>query len=298
MVTTLTKKMAEDLTAYLENMGVRVRYMHHGTETIERMEIIRDLRLGEFDVLVGINLLREGLDIPGGRPGRHPRRRQGGLPAQRDLPRPDHRPRRPQRRRPGHHVRRRASPDSMRRRPSDETEPPPRHPAWPTTRSATASSPQTVRQGRARTCIDVSQQDAGRRHEVQAPSDRGKAGRADPARWTEQMRRGRPGRLDFEQAAKYRDEILVLRGEKASADRAPGGAAPCPAAARRASAAGNTEIPPLLSLIQEVYCSHERPHLHQGRPRAQPEKHRRRDPARQAGGVYRPVRLRQVLPGL
>ena len=64
MVTTLTKKMAEDLTAYLENMGVRVRYMHHGTETIERMEIIRDLRLGEFDVLVGINLLREGLDIP------------------------------------------------------------------------------------------------------------------------------------------------------------------------------------------------------------------------------------------
>ncbi|MBC3515640.1 excinuclease ABC subunit UvrB [Neobittarella massiliensis] len=64
LVTTLTKKMAEDLTDYLEGMDVRVRYMHHGTETIERMEIIRDLRLGEFDVLVGINLLREGLDIP------------------------------------------------------------------------------------------------------------------------------------------------------------------------------------------------------------------------------------------
>ncbi|GKH47049.1 excinuclease ABC subunit UvrB [Anaerotruncus massiliensis (ex Togo et al. 2019)] len=64
LVTTLTKKMAEDLTAYMENMGVRIRYMHHDIDTIERMEIIRDLRLGEFDVLVGINLLREGLDIP------------------------------------------------------------------------------------------------------------------------------------------------------------------------------------------------------------------------------------------
>ena len=64
LVTTLTKKMAEDLTAYMENMGVRIRYMHHDIDTIERMEITRDLRLGEFDVLVGINLLREGLDIP------------------------------------------------------------------------------------------------------------------------------------------------------------------------------------------------------------------------------------------
>ncbi|MCH5193150.1 MAG: excinuclease ABC subunit UvrB [Oscillospiraceae bacterium] len=64
LVTTLTKKMAEDLTAYLERAGVRVRYMHYDIDTIERMEIIRDLRLGEFDVLVGINLLREGLDIP------------------------------------------------------------------------------------------------------------------------------------------------------------------------------------------------------------------------------------------
>ena len=64
LVTTLTKKMAEDLTAYLEGVGVRVRYMHHDIDTVERMKIIRDLRLGEFDVLVGINLLREGLDIP------------------------------------------------------------------------------------------------------------------------------------------------------------------------------------------------------------------------------------------
>ncbi len=64
LVTTLTKKMAEDLTEYLENLSIKVRYMHHDIDTIERMEIIRDLRLGEFDVLVGINLLREGLDIP------------------------------------------------------------------------------------------------------------------------------------------------------------------------------------------------------------------------------------------
>ncbi len=64
LVTTLTKKMAEDLTEFFKNAGIRVRYMHSDVQTIERMEIIRDLRLGEFDVLVGINLLREGLDLP------------------------------------------------------------------------------------------------------------------------------------------------------------------------------------------------------------------------------------------
>lgn len=64
LVTTLTKKMAEDLTDYLKNLDIKVRYMHSDIDTIERMQIIRDLRLGEFDVLVGINLLREGLDIP------------------------------------------------------------------------------------------------------------------------------------------------------------------------------------------------------------------------------------------
>lgn len=64
LITTLTKRMAEDLTSYLENMDIKVRYLHHDVDTVERMEIIRDLRLGEFDVLVGINLLREGLDIP------------------------------------------------------------------------------------------------------------------------------------------------------------------------------------------------------------------------------------------
>ena len=64
LITTLTKRMAEDLTEYLRETGLKVRYMHSDVETIERMEIIRDLRLGVFDVLVGINLLREGLDLP------------------------------------------------------------------------------------------------------------------------------------------------------------------------------------------------------------------------------------------
>lgn len=64
LITTLTKKMAEDLTEFLTNVGIKVRYMHFGIDTVERMEIVRDLRLGKFDVLVGINLLREGLDIP------------------------------------------------------------------------------------------------------------------------------------------------------------------------------------------------------------------------------------------
>ena len=64
LVTTLTKKMAEDLTEYMHEQGIRVRYMHSDIDTLERIEILRDLRLGAFDVLIGINLLREGLDIP------------------------------------------------------------------------------------------------------------------------------------------------------------------------------------------------------------------------------------------
>ena len=64
LVTTLTKKMSEDLTDYLLEMGFRVRYLHSEIDTLERIQIIRDLRLGEYDVLVGVNLLREGLDLP------------------------------------------------------------------------------------------------------------------------------------------------------------------------------------------------------------------------------------------
>lgn len=64
LVTTLTKKMAEDLTDYFTEQGIKVKYMHHEVDTFERMEIIKDLRLGTIDVVVGINLLREGLDLP------------------------------------------------------------------------------------------------------------------------------------------------------------------------------------------------------------------------------------------
>ena len=64
LVTTLTKRMAEDLTDYLRQEGIACRYMHHDIDTIERMQLLRDLRLGEFQVLIGINLLREGLDLP------------------------------------------------------------------------------------------------------------------------------------------------------------------------------------------------------------------------------------------
>ena len=64
LITTLTKKMAEDLSAYLESLGIKVRYIHHAIDTVERMEIVRDIRMGVYDVLVGINLLREGLDMP------------------------------------------------------------------------------------------------------------------------------------------------------------------------------------------------------------------------------------------
>ncbi len=106
LVTTLTKKMSEDLTDYLLELGIRVRYLHSEVDTLERVEILRSLRLGEFDVLVGINLLREGLDLPGGRAGRDPRRRQGRLPAVRDVADPDDRTGGAQRRRSGGDVRR------------------------------------------------------------------------------------------------------------------------------------------------------------------------------------------------
>ena len=69
LVTTLTKRMAEDLTQYYQELGVRVRYLHSDIETLERVQILRDLRRGEFDVLVGINLLREGLDLPADKEG-------------------------------------------------------------------------------------------------------------------------------------------------------------------------------------------------------------------------------------
>ena len=89
LVTTLTKKMSEDLADYLLEAGVRTRYLHSEVDTLRRIELLRELRLGQYDVLVGINLLREGL---GGVPGGDPGRRQGRLPALRQVADPNDRP--------------------------------------------------------------------------------------------------------------------------------------------------------------------------------------------------------------
>ncbi len=102
LITTLTKRMAEDLTEYLHEAGVRVRYIHSDVETLERIEIIRDLRLGAFDVLVGINLLREGLDIPECALVCILDADKEGFLRSRTSLGADHRPRRAQRRRPRH----------------------------------------------------------------------------------------------------------------------------------------------------------------------------------------------------
>ena len=104
LVTTLTKRMAEDLTEYLTEHGVKVRYLHSDIDTLERIEIIRDLRLGVFDVLVGINLLREGLDIPECVLVAILDADKEGFLRSRNVVDPDHRPRRAQHRRAGDPV--------------------------------------------------------------------------------------------------------------------------------------------------------------------------------------------------
>ena len=104
LVTTLTKRMAEDLSEYLQSVGVRVSYMHSDIDTIERMKILRDLRLGKIDVLVGINLLREGLDLPEVSLVAILDADKGGVPSGRSLAHPDDRAGGPQRRRHGDPV--------------------------------------------------------------------------------------------------------------------------------------------------------------------------------------------------
>ena len=105
LVTTLTKRMAEDLTTYYQELGVKVRYLHSDIDTLERVEILRDLRRGVFDVLVGINLLREGLDLPEVSLVAILDADKEGLPALGRVAHPDVRPRRAQRQRTRHHVR-------------------------------------------------------------------------------------------------------------------------------------------------------------------------------------------------
>ncbi len=126
LVTTLTKRMAEDLTAYLGNAGIKTRYMHHDVGAMERMEIIRDLRRGEFDVLVGINLLREGLDLPEVSLIAILDADKEGLSPERNIAHPDDRPRSAKRRGHRHHVRRHGHALHARRHRRDRA--PPRHP--------------------------------------------------------------------------------------------------------------------------------------------------------------------------
>ena len=105
LVTTLTKRMAEDLTQYYQELGVRVRYLHSDIDTLERVEILRDLRRGEFDVLVGHQPAAGRAGSAGSVAGRDPRRRQGGVPAFGRLADSDLGPRGAQRQRPRDHVR-------------------------------------------------------------------------------------------------------------------------------------------------------------------------------------------------
>ena len=110
-MTTLTKRTAEELTDYLRDVGINVRYLHSEIDAIERVEILRALRKGEFDVLVGINLLREGLDLPEVSLVAILDADKEGLPALDDEPDPDRRPRRAASQRRGHSLRRRADPE-------------------------------------------------------------------------------------------------------------------------------------------------------------------------------------------
>jgi len=128
LVTTLTKRMAEDLTEYYSDLGLKVRYLHSDITTLERMDIIRDLRLGHFDVLVGINLLREGLDIPRCR-WCYPGRRQGRVSAIGPIAHSDLRSCCAQRQRHGHPLRRhRHALDAASHR---RNQPPPHYSAGP-----------------------------------------------------------------------------------------------------------------------------------------------------------------------
>ena len=141
-MTTLTKRMAEDLTEYYQELGVKVRYLHSDIETLERIEILRDLRRGEFDVLVGINLLREGLDLPEvSLVAILDADKEGFLRSAR-LADPDRRPRGAQRERPGRSCTPTAMTDSMQHAHRRDRAPA-RDPGG-LQRASTASRPSTI----------------------------------------------------------------------------------------------------------------------------------------------------------
>lgn len=218
LVTTLTKRMAESLTDYLKELGIKVNYLHSDVDTLERIEILRALRLGKFDVLVGINLLREGLDLPEVEMvaimdadkegflrsetsliqtiGRAARNVDGKVIMYADT-----------------------VTDSMRKA-IDETNR--RRAIQMAYNEEHHITPQTVRKAVADLLV-VSRAPEEATESVLSDEEKQLA-----IQHLEEQMLEAAGRLDFEQAAKYRDEILVLRGEKASADRAPGGRSAVP----------------------------------------------------------------------
>ena len=221
LVTTLTKKMAEDLTDYLLEQGLRVRYLHSNIDTIQRIEILRALRLGEFDVLVGINLLREGLDLPEVSLVAILDADKEGFLRSRDVARADDRPGRPQHRRPGRHVRRQGHrldgaghrPDQPPARVADRLQRRARH--------QPADDPQGGRRHPLPAAAGLRLAGAG-----QGPSPPARAGQG-PARpktlpqqemarliqTLEEEMHEASAELRFEYAARLRDEVADLRRE-------------------------------------------------------------------------------------
>jgi excinuclease ABC subunit B len=208
LVTTLTKRMAEDLTEYMTEAGIKVRYLHSDVDTLERIEIIRDLRKGVFDVLVGINLLREGLDIPECVLVAILDADKEGLPPLLHLSGADHRPRRAQRR----------GARAALRRPHDG-QPAPRHRGngprrtrqqnWNTEHGIT---PQTIKRQIADVLQTVYEHDYVTVEAVEGDSTSqfvGKDLRSSIAELEKRMRAAAAD-LEFEEAARLRDEVKRL----------------------------------------------------------------------------------------
>ena len=243
LVTTLTKKMSEDLTDYLLELGIRVRYLHSEVDTLRRVELLRELRMGEFDVLVGHQPAPRGSRPPRGVAGLHPRCRQGGLPAVLDLADPDHRPRGAQRVRPGPHVRRqdhavdgpgdrRDEPAPReagglqpggRRRPAAAAQADRRHhrPDRPRGRRhrGAARLRAAPRRGARRSCLaSVEASDIGRHAAGLAEMPR--ADLADLIQQLNDQMHAAAAELQFELAARLRDEISELKKELRGMDAA------------------------------------------------------------------------------
>ena len=213
LITTLTKRMAEQLTDYLTDNGVKVRYLHSDVDTVERVEILRDLRLGVFDVLVGINLLREGLDIPEvSLVAILDADKEGFLRSERSAD-PDHRPGRPQ------PVNGRAilyadrMTDSMRNAPSGETEPPPRQ-RQVAHNLAHGITPRSIIKN-VRDLIDGAISNAAKDDlkaaEAAAVEGLGEKDLGKRIKMLERQMLEHARNLEFEKAARLRDQLALLR---------------------------------------------------------------------------------------